>query len=100
MVALSRAKQLEDIAIGNKVKKINRNYLINIGKGDSNDILQSFEQFLQSKAESTQEFFREAITKLDTNRKQSFEGGCKYLLHWYRHLNNSNMDIYLGTEDK
>ena len=96
LVALSRAQQIEDIAIGNQIKNISKNYILNIGKGGSYDILQSFEEFLESKAQSTQQFFRKAISKLDTNKKkQTFEGGCDFLLHWYRNLNNSDMDIHL-----
>ena len=83
LVATRRAVELNDFAIGNETTQFSRQDLLKIGKTPKlflNDIRQ--------KSIPSQERTRLAITAMDknatTDTEKTFEGGCKYLLDWYR----------------
>ena len=88
MVAISRAISLQDFAIGNAETEITRQALKRIGNTKAYQTRVAFLNKLRSQSTPSQVTTREAIRKLDPNEEEgdkTYEGGCEYLLQWYRH---------------
>ena len=86
LVAISRAKKPENLAIGNESLSLTIMRLMSIGKGKANDKRRAFEQELKGKAGPSQLYYINKIKDLDTNEidnEKSFDGGCQFLLGWY-----------------
>ena len=85
LVAFSRVKRPEDLAIGNDSGKLTRMQIQKIGKGKIYDLRREFQQKLKLMEKETQAPTIDAITSLDTiNEPKTYEGGCAFLLDWFR----------------
>ena len=88
LVAVSRAVALNDFAVGNTETELTRQTLSRIGNTNAYKARKEFLQQTRARSEPSQEFTKLAITALDpaVDRDKTFEGGCKFLLDWYRSL--------------
>ena len=85
LVAFSRVKRPEDLAIGNDSGKLTRMQIQRIGKGKIYDLRREFQQKLKLMEKETQAPTIQAITNLDTvNEPKTYEGGCAFLLDWFK----------------
>ena len=84
LVASSRAVELRDFAIGNPIDQLTKQDLVNIGRTPAYNDRRAFLDKIKIKSGPSQEQTRINITDLDTNTDKTFEGGCAFLLNWYR----------------
>jgi hypothetical protein len=88
LVATSRAVELADFAIGNSSTQLTKQDLFNIGKTPAYKTRRDFLTKIRMSSSPSQEQARLLIKALDqnttTDSDKTFEGGCKFLLDWYR----------------
>ena len=88
LVASSRAVELRDFAIGNPVDQLTKQDLLSIGRTPAYKDHRAFVDKIKMKSGPSQEPTRLNITALDTSTTidtdKTFEGGCAFLLNWYR----------------
>ncbi len=83
LVAWSRAKNINNIAVSNNSEDIVLERLLGIGRLASDEKRRTFVHGLREKAIKTMDEIRQNITALDVNRRKTFDGGCEFLLSWY-----------------
>ena len=85
LVAFSRVKSPQDIAIGNKSGTLTRIQIQKIGQGNVYELRREFQERLKSMADVTQAPTIEAITDLDPTDtgEKTYKGGCEFLLNWF-----------------
>ena len=84
LVAISRVKSPDLFAIGNATNQLDRQTIKKIGKGLACDRTREFLQSLEAVAATSQQRTKVAITNLDQSENKTFQGGCDFLLNWYR----------------
>lgn len=88
LVGTSRAVELADFAIGNSSTQLTKQDLLNIGKTPAYKTRRDFLTNIRMSSGPSQEQPRLLITALDqnttTDSDKTFEGGCDFLLDWYR----------------
>lgn len=84
LVALSRAMNPECFAIGNPSSSLSQLGIKKIGTSPAYDMRRAFELDMKQSSSSTQAPIREEIRNLDPHHNKTFEGGCEFLLRWYR----------------
>jgi len=87
LVACSRSKKANDLAIGNKLEEMSKREIQQIGSTKAYQARRAFLKTLSDKEEETQKITIDGITKLhnvNPGEAQTYEGGCEFLLHWYR----------------
>ena len=84
LVAISRVKSPDLFAIGNATNQLDRQTIKKIGKGLACDRTRTFLQSLEAVAATSQQRTKVAITNLDQSENKTFQGGCDFLLNWYR----------------
>jgi hypothetical protein len=87
LVACSRSKKATDFAIGNKLQDVSKKAIQQIGTTKAYDARRAFLKELGEKAKETQQPTINGITALhegEIESNRSFEGGCEFLLKWYR----------------
>jgi len=84
LVGISRAMSPGCLAIGNKSSSLSEFHIKKIGTSAAYDARRLFEQEMKDASPSTQLPIREDIKNLDPCNDKSFEGGCDFLLKWYR----------------
>ena len=90
LVAFSRVKRPEDLAIGNASGRLTRMQIMKIGKGKIYDLRREFQQKLKQMEEDTKSPTIRAITNLDTvNEPKTYKGGCNFLLNWFKEQTSS-----------
>jgi ATP-dependent exoDNAse (exonuclease V), alpha subunit - helicase superfamily I member len=93
LVAFSRAKGLDCLAVGNKAVDLVTDRILKIGKTKGNQAYKDFMAMLSRKEEETFQKFQEMITQLDDStaegNERTFDGGCNFLLHWYHSMIDS-----------
>ena len=84
LVAFSRAKNPNCLAVGNQPENLTMMDIQKIGKSEKNKLRRDFQDRLYGLAEISQRKTRNAILNLDsTAGEKSFEGGCTFLLNWF-----------------
>ena len=84
LVGMSRANDLSCLAIGNESKNLSIQDIQKIGNTKAYYLRREFERDLKKKAADTQAKVIKAIKRLDTSKKRTYEGGCEFLLNWYK----------------
>ncbi len=86
MVAVSRAAELNDFAVGNSIAELTKQALLRIGNTDAYRSQNMFLEETRRKSIPSQEKIIVAITQLDTTTTsyKTFVGGYKFLLEWFR----------------
>jgi hypothetical protein len=86
LVAVSRAVELNDFAVGNSITELTKQALLRIGNTDAYRARNMFLEETRRKSIPSQEQTIVAITQLDTTTTsdKTFVGGCKFLLEWFR----------------
>ncbi len=86
LVAVSRAVELNDFAVGNSITELTKQALLRIGNTDAYRSLNTFLEETRRKSIPSQEKNIVPITQLDTTitSNKTFVGGCKFLLEWFR----------------
>jgi hypothetical protein len=86
LVAVSRAVELNDFAVGNSITEPTKQALLRIGNTDAYCAQKMFLEETRRKSIPSQEQTIVAITQLDTTTTsgKTFVGGCKFLLEWFR----------------
>ena len=85
LVAFSRVKKPEDIAVGNPVGELAIANITNIGNTLAYKTRRDFETMLKEKAFATQQQNIYAIIQLDATvlGGKIYEGGFEFLLKWF-----------------
>jgi ATP-dependent exoDNAse (exonuclease V) alpha subunit len=84
LVAFSRAKSLDCVAVGNPASDLVSDRILKIGKTKGNKAYKDFMDMLSKKEQETFQIFQTRITALDSNTEEpTFQGGCDFLLQWY-----------------
>jgi len=88
LVQFSRAKDLKFIAVGNSVDDLTTEQILKIGKTSGNVKRKCFLDKLGDKEQFTIRTFKQNIAMLDHRYedydRKTFDGGCDFLLDWYR----------------
>ncbi len=86
LVAVSRAVELNDFAVGNSITEITKQALLRIGNTDAYRSQNMFLEETRRKSIPSQEKIIVAITQLDTatTSNKTYVGGCKFLLEWFK----------------
>ena len=84
LVGASRVDHPDCIAIGNKLSDLSKNQLFKIGQTPAYQARRDFQASLQQISDTSMERVRNDIKELDTSVSKTFDGGCKFLLEWYR----------------
>jgi hypothetical protein len=88
LVQFSRAKELTCIAVGNSADDLTTEQLLKIGKTSGNEKRKCFLDKLLNMEQATLMTFEQNIAMLDNRyndcERKTFDGGCDFLLHWYR----------------
>ena len=85
LVAFSRAKTENNIAIGNRYNTMVEERFKKIGKSPADTKRRIYHQYLKDQAAPSQEPTKRDITALDENvGSQTFEGGCNFLFKWFQ----------------
>jgi hypothetical protein len=85
MVMTSRVKSISNFCLGNRVSDLDKTYLKKIGKSPTNDQRRLFQQRVKSQYENVDRpRVLAEIAQLDSSGRQTYEGGCTFLLRWYR----------------
>lgn len=93
LVAFSRAKSLDCLAIGNPSSKLSYQSLMKIGATPAYVKRRAFQNKLRQQAVQSQRRTVDRITDLDPSPGQkSFQGGCQFLLDWYMELVDGTYD--------
>ena len=82
LVAVSRAVELNDFAVGNSITELTRQALLRIGNTDAYRAQNTFLEKTRKKSIASQEPTIVTITQLDTATasNKTCVGGCKFLL--------------------
>jgi hypothetical protein len=84
MVMTSRAKFLSNFCIGNRLADLDKKALKTIGKSPTNDHRRLFQQRVKSQYEDVDRpRVMNEIAQMDPSGRQTFEGGCDFLIRWY-----------------
>ena len=84
MVMTSRAKSLSNFCLGNRVADLDKKALKKIGKSPTTDQRRLFRQQVKSQYKYVDRpWVLCEIAQLDSSGRQTFEGGCNFLLKWY-----------------
>jgi hypothetical protein len=86
LVAFSHAKNLQCLAIGNRMEELVTDRLMKIGQSKGQQSYKDFMDLMKGKERETFEIYEGRIKDLVTNEipdNRTFEGGCEYLLEWY-----------------
>ena len=89
LVAFSRAKSLDCLAVGNTPHDLAADRIIKIGKTKRNKYYKDFMALLAKKEQDTFEIFERKITELDTSGEGSCktsQGGFEFLVQWYHSM--------------
>lgn len=87
IVAASRAKTPNDFVLANDSSEIYKTEIRKIGATPAYAEKRRFQDMLKQRAQPSQQVTIDAITDLDPNADdKTFEGGCEFLLRWYRTL--------------
>ena len=91
LVAFSRVKSPDCLAVGNKRNKLTKRIIQNIGKSDVYTLCRQFQNELEAMDQQTRQPTINAITDLDTaeGNSKTYKGGCDYLLKWFHEEINS-----------
>lgn len=85
LVEWSRATSPDIIAIGNESSSLTKEAIRKIGRTPAYDARRVFQETLRMKSAASQEPTINAIKSLDPSpANKTYEGGCKFLLDWYR----------------
>ena len=85
MVMTSRVKSISNFRLGNRVSDLDKKYLKKIGKSPINDQRRLFQQRVKSQYKNVDRpRVLSEIAQLDSSWRQPYEGGCNFLLRWYR----------------
>ena len=80
-----RAKALPDFAIGNKVADLDRNKLLKIGTTPTYALRRQLQEMITERYEGVDRpRVKAKIAAVDTAEVKTFEGGCCFLIKWYR----------------
>ena len=91
LTACTRFKQPHDFAVGTTSSSLSKQEVMKIGTQKSYQEKRAFREKLATQSENTMTRSIERITALDTASQKTFEGGCNFLLRWYR--SNFSADI-------
>ena len=91
LTACTRFKQPRDFAIGTVSSSLSKEEVMKIGTQKSYQEKRAFREKLATQSENTMTRSIERITALDTASQKTYEGGCNFLLRWYR--TNFSADI-------
>ena len=91
LVAFSRVKSPDCLAVGNKQNKLTKRSIQNIGKSDVYTLRRQFQNELEAMDQQTRQPTINAITDLDTaeGNSKTYKGGYDYLLKWFHKEINS-----------
>ena len=84
LVAMSRVTDPSLLAIGNLSSSLVISNLKKIGTSPTNQKIKAFQLMLAEKASLCQDEIKEKIQALDIRDDKTFDGGCEFLLDWYR----------------
>ena len=105
LVAFSRAKNASDFAVGNVKSQLNQATIKNTGKGKPYEKRRDFLVKLQVRSPESMEVTMERIKAIDPSvGNKTYEGGCEFLLEWYRnkvnsdHTNDGDMESQLHDQ--
>ena len=85
LVAFSRAKGPDCLAVGNNSNNLTIMSIQKIGTSEKNKLRRTFQKKLKDLSVTSQAATVEAIKKLDPiemDTGKTFKGGCKFLLDW------------------
>ena len=94
LVGISRVKDPSCLAIGNQSNTLSVAQLKKIGTSNNHKKIKEFRKNLEEKALLSQSDVIENIKNLDLcsdSDDASFEGGCEFLLNWYRETFSNNL---------
>jgi len=86
LVAFSRAKGPDCLAVGNNSNNLTIMSIQKIGTSEKNKLRRKFQKKLKDLSVTSQAATVEAIKKLDPiemDTGKTFKGGCKFLLDWF-----------------
>ena len=88
LIAFSRVKSPDCLAVGNKRNKLTKRSIQNIGKSDVYTLHHQFQNELEAMDQQTRQPTINTITDLDTAEEnlKTYKGGCDYLLKWFHIL--------------
>lgn len=84
LVAFSRVTKLEYLAIGNRMEDLNCKKILKIGKSPVYAKRREYFTKMKLKAETSQARTKSRITQLDPSQNKTYDGGCQFLLDWYK----------------
>ena len=84
LVGASRVNHPDCLAIGNKTSELSKQQLQRIGRTPAYQVRREFQTSLQQISETTIDRGRNDITAVDPAQDKTFDGGCSFLLDWYR----------------
>ena len=106
LVALSRATELERIAILNDNTELDFKAILNIGKSKAYQERRKYLHDIAESAKRDRQRLAQELVDLDPHtREPTVHGGCMFLLDWYRTYTQSNKltvkkDIQPPTEQQ
>jgi hypothetical protein len=84
-VMTGRAKTLPDFAIGNKIADFDRRTLPKIGTTPTDVQRRLFQQMIRDRyEEEDRPRVKAEIEAVDPADMKTYEGGCRFLIRWYR----------------
>ena len=86
LVAFSRAKGPDCLAVGNNSNNLTIMSIQKIGTSEKKKLRRKFQKKLKELSVTSQAATVEAIKKLDPiemDTKKTFKGGCEFLLDWF-----------------
>ena len=86
LVMFTRLKEAADFAIGTEPNSLSMDDFVKLGNTPAYNDRRKFRQEMNELSEQTMKRIIDRITALHdaTNGNKTFEGGCKFLLRWYR----------------
>ena len=87
LTAFTRAKAGIDVAIANQSRNLSKTELLRIGRSKAYITRRAFRNNLATKSETSMRRTIDRITALhevEEGQQKTFDGGCNYLLSWYR----------------
>ena len=101
VVLLSRAKNITDMAIGNKMSDMSTSHILKIGTTASYDQRKMFFAQIAREAKATKARVMKKVALLDTRAyNKTYDGGCAELLKWYRDtVGDKMLDIQMDDID-
>jgi hypothetical protein len=99
LVAVSRAVELHDFAVGNSIE-LTKQALLKIGNTDAYRAQNMFLEETRRKSIPSKQPTIVAITQLDftTTSNKTFVGGCKFLLEWYENISTLNINLIVKQD--